>query len=155
MAMASLRSTLRLATDALIRAADRRPAVLLVESERGDRDRYAAALLAGGFIPIAVSTAREALAIAPRVDAIVTGVLLPGPMDGIALVAALKRDDRTKRIPVVALTRCGWDSERDRAFGAGCDLFLSKPCPPSLLARELRRLEADAAHPLRQSHGVA
>jgi CheY-like chemotaxis protein len=71
-----------------------------------------------------------------------TGLLLPGPIDGIALIARLKRDSQTTQIPIIVLTACAWNSERERAAAAGCDLFLSKPCPARTLLREIRRLLA-------------
>ncbi len=30
--------------------------------------------------------------------------------------------------PIIVLTACAWDAERERATNAGCDLFLAKPC---------------------------
>ena len=129
-------------------ADDDRPAILLVQPERRDRDRYAHALRKVGLLPVAVATASDALPLAAGVDLVVTGLLLPGPLDGVAFVARLRSDPTTRRLPVIALTRCAW--ERERALQAGCDLFLPKPCPPHALAREVLRLAADAARRLSQ-----
>lgn len=123
-----------------------RTSILLGQPERRDRDRYAESLRRLGFETIAVPTAHEALPVASRVDIVVTGLLLPGAMDGIALVAQLKSDERTRRIPVIALTRCAWNRERERAFDVGCDLFLAKPCPPRLLARTILSFRAAIAN---------
>ena len=119
---------------------DDRHIVLLVQPERDDRDMYVEFLHHVGLRPVCVSTATEALRVANLADVIVTGLLLPGPLDGPALVERLKRDEKTKQIPVIALTACAWDLERERALAAGCDLFLPKPCLPQELAREIRRL---------------
>jgi CheY-like chemotaxis protein len=94
------------------------------------------------FLAVPVSTARIGLTIAPNADVIVTGLLLPGDMDGIEFMARLKRDQRTKRIPLVVLTACAWKTDRERAEQAGCDAFLPKPCLPDNLLREVRRLLA-------------
>jgi CheY-like chemotaxis protein len=93
-----------------------------------------------GFTVLPVSTAHEALIAAPQVAVIVTGILLPGHMDGLELVRRLRNDERMKSLPVVVLTACAWDAERERAHAAGCDLFLTKPCPPHALVTEIRRL---------------
>jgi CheY-like chemotaxis protein len=114
--------------------------VLLAQPERDDRDIYAEFLRDHYFLPVPVPAAIDALAIAPRVDIVVTDILLHGHLDGVELVARLKTDDRTKTTPVIVLTPCAWQSERDRAHAAGCDLFLAKPCPPDLLVSEIRRL---------------
>jgi CheY-like chemotaxis protein len=124
------------------------PVVLLVQPERDDRAMYVEFLRHAGMRPVPVSTAAAALQVAAGVDVIVTGMLLPGAIDGVALVAHLKSNQQTKRIPVIALTTCAWDTERERALRAGCDVFLSKPCLPHLLAREIRRL---LGHRIRKS----
>jgi CheY-like chemotaxis protein len=134
---------------------DRRPLILLVQPERDDRDMYVEFLGHVGFTPTAVSTAVEALRIVWFVDLIVTGVLLPGHMNGVALVKRLKSDERTKRIPVIALTACAWHADRKLVLNAGCDAFLSKPCPPQVLAREIRRLLAHCTATAAQEPHVA
>jgi CheY-like chemotaxis protein len=105
---------------------------------------YAAALYHAGLTPIVVSTAASALSFALQADVIVTGLLLPGDMDGMALIARLKNDQHTKKIPIIALTSCAWHTERERAKSAGCDLFFAKPCLPETLLREVWRLLAES-----------
>jgi two-component system, cell cycle response regulator DivK len=114
--------------------------ILLVQGDADSREMYAEFFRYQGFLPVPVSTARDGLTVAPRADVIVTGLLLPDDMDGIEFIARLKRDDRTKRIPVIVLTACVWKSDRERAEKAGCNAFLSKPCLPCDLLREVRLL---------------
>ena len=103
---------------------------------------YVEALRNHGLTPLAVSNARDALAVAPKADVIVTGVLLPGSTDGIGLIAQLRRNEQTRHTPIIVLTVCWWQTERERCQDAGCDVFLPKPCPPDALLREVRRLLA-------------
>ena len=124
---------------------ERRTVVLLVQPKHDDRDMYVEFLRYAGLAPVPVSTAQEGLRLAPRADIVVTGLMLAGPIDGIAFAAQLKRDQRTKRIPVIALTSRAWEGDRERALGAGCDLFLAKPCLPHILTRAIRRLLPDGA----------
>jgi DNA-binding response OmpR family regulator len=121
-----------------------RETILVIQADQDNREMYAEYLQRQGFTPLLARTAREGLRLADsgNVDAIVTGVLLPGEMDGVELVQELKRDDRTARIPVVVLTTCSWSSERIRAEHAGCALFLGKPCLPERLVEGLRRVLA-------------
>jgi len=102
---------------------------------------YAEYLSQMGLMPLCVQEATDALRLASRADVVVTGILLPGALDGCALIAALKRDPATRQVPIVVLTVCAWTAEEERARGAGCDvfLFLSKPCLPRTLFREIRR----------------
>ena len=69
--------------------------VLLVQADADSREMYAEFLRYQGFLPVPVSTARDALTVAPHADVIVTGLLLPVDMDGIELIVRLKRDERT------------------------------------------------------------
>jgi CheY-like chemotaxis protein len=117
---------------------------LLVQPEHDDREMYAEFLDHEGLAAICVSSARQAMTVAPIADVIITGLRLPGEINGVDLIAWLKRDNRTKNIPIVVLTACAWHTERERAETAGCDVFLSKPCLPDELLRELRRLLATA-----------
>jgi two-component system, cell cycle response regulator DivK len=116
--------------------------ILLVQPERDDREMYAECFRHHGWLPVSASTAGEAWRVAPIADVIIAGILLPGQIDGIEFVTQLKADERTTRIPVIVLTACGWQSERERAEHAGCDEFLAKPCLPGDLVRAVRRVLA-------------
>ena len=119
--------------------------VLLVQPKRDDRDMYAEYLSHMGLTPMCVQEATDALRLASTADVVVTGILLPGALDGCALIAALKGNPATHHIPIVVLTVCAWTHEEARARCVGCDVFLSKPCLPQTLFREIRR--ALAARP--------
>jgi two-component system, cell cycle response regulator DivK len=100
---------------------------------------YAEYLSHMGLTALCVQDATDALRLAARADVIVTGILLPGALDGCGLIAALKSNPATQRIPTVVLTVCAWIHEEERARRAGCNVFLSKPCLPQTLFREIRR----------------
>jgi two-component system, cell cycle response regulator DivK len=127
--------------------------VLLLQGDADSREMYAEYFRCHRLLPVPVLTAREGLTVAPTADVIVTGLLLPGDMDGIEFITRLKRDERTKRIPVIVLTACAWKSDRERAKEAGCDLFLPKPCLPDDLLRDVRRLLASSRRDVRGVSG--
>jgi CheY-like chemotaxis protein len=128
--------------------------VLLVQAERDDREMYAEFFRHQGWLPISVSTARDAFTVAPIADFILAGILLPGHTDGIELIVQLRADERTKSIPVIVLTTCAWTTERDRAERVGCDMFLAKPCFPNDLERAVRRVLARRRTPRPQPANV-
>jgi two-component system, cell cycle response regulator DivK len=113
---------------------------------------YAEYLSHMGLTPLCVQEADAALRLAGRADVIVTGLLLPGPIDGYALIDRLRHRTGTRNIPIVVLTGCAWTTEEARARTAGCDVFLSKPCFPDMLLREIQRMLA-ARTPRRRSRG--
>ena len=119
----------------------RRPVVLLVQASRDDSlEMYAEFLRYHGLAVIPVADARDALMLAPQADIVVTGIILDDPMDGVELVSRLRHNDCTRSTPIIVLTACVWPKERARAEGAGCDVFLPKPCLPNDLLGEVRQL---------------
>jgi two-component system, cell cycle response regulator DivK len=128
--------------------------VLLVESTVDDRAMYAEYLRVCGFEPIECDTTDEALERASHADVVVTGIRVNGPFDGIELVSRLRADGATRDKPVIVLTACALEPDRQRAEAVGCDAFLPKPCLPETLATEIRRTAALSAAGRRRSHGL-
>ena len=121
----------------------RRPVVLLVQPSRDDGlEMYTEFLRYHGLAVIPVSDTRDALMLAPQADIVVTGMNLDDPMDGVELVSRLRHNDCTRSTPIIVLTACAWPKDRARAEGAGCDVFLPKPCLPNDLLGEVRQLLA-------------
>ena len=114
--------------------------ILLVEPPEDDRPMYAEFLRANGFDVTEVDSTDAGLSAAEAADLIVTGVRMPGSFDGIELVRRLRDDARTKSKPLIVLTACTFEPDQSRAFAAGCDVFLPKPCLPELLLKEAKRL---------------
>ena len=114
--------------------------ILLVEPPEDDRPMYAEFLRANGFSVTEVDSTDDGLSAAQAADLIVTGVRMPGSFDGIELVRRLRDDERTKSKPLIVLTACTFEPDQSRAFAAGCDVFLPKPCLPEILLKEARRL---------------
>jgi CheY-like chemotaxis protein len=75
-----------------------------------------------------------------RPDVVVTDLNIPG-IDGFELTRRLKRDARTRDVPVLAVTGyAAFASDPERARRAGCDAVLSKPCSPEDLEAAIRGL---------------
>jgi CheY-like chemotaxis protein len=123
------------------------PRILLVDDYEDARVMYGHFLRMSGYHPIEAATGEQALELAhtEQPDLILLDMSLPG-IDGWEVTAELKRDERTKHIPIVALTAHALQAERQRTEKAGCDGFLAKPCaPPDLLAEISRLLGRRAA----------
>jgi len=120
------------------------PLVLIVEDDPDTRHYYAEAFHRSGFSTAEAHNGHQALAKAltsPQPDIILTDIAVPG-LDGIELCRKLRADDRTRSIPVLAIT--GYDDRHypDRARIAGADHVLLKPCDWNVLVSEARRLLA-------------
>jgi two-component system cell cycle response regulator DivK len=133
----------------------RAPTVLLVGSAQDDRVMYAEYLRIAEFHTVEINDTADALALAETADVIVTGVRVPGPFDGIELLRRLRADGRTKDKPIIVLTACTFQPDQQRAYSAGCDGFLPKPCLPDTLVSEIRRAMVNRSLPrFRRSGGT-
>lgn len=117
-----------------------RPTILLVESHDDTRELYAEFLSHAQFTVIAEATTDAGLWHAASVDAIVTDISVHGSMNGCELVRRLRENESTARTPIIVLTAYAFQTYRQQAFDAGCDVFLTKPCAPDRLSRELHDL---------------
>jgi CheY-like chemotaxis protein len=122
------------------------PLVLLVDDYADAREMYAYYLARHGFRVEEASDGHEALekALTLNPAIILMDLSLPG-IDGWELARLLKQDSRTTSVPIIALTAHALNGEEQRARGAGCDAFVTKPCLPQVLADEMNRV-LQAAH---------
>jgi two-component system cell cycle response regulator DivK len=120
--------------------------VLLIGPFADDRDMYAEFLCMKGFEVIIADTGDDGLMRAPMADVIVTEIRIGGVFDGNELIRRLRKDRRTARKPIVALTSCAFAADREAARHAGCDVFLAKPCLPDTLLAELLLLLRSHRH---------
>jgi two-component system, cell cycle response regulator DivK len=120
------------------------PLVLIVDDVDHGREICAEYLEFRGFRIATAADGAEALdkAFALLPDVILMDLSLP-VIDGWEATRRLKKDERTKSIPVIALTAHALASAHDSAKEAGCDSVVTKPCLPKDLEAEVRRqLEA-------------
>jgi len=117
------------------------PLILVVDDYQDAREMYAEYLQFSGFRVAEARNGNEAVAQAfsLRPDLILMDLSLPG-MDGWEATRVLKADERTKHIPVVALTGHALAGASEGARKAGCDSFVTKPCLPDDLVVEVRRM---------------
>lgn len=117
------------------------PLVLVVEDYQDAREMYAEYLRFAGFRVAEARNGIEALEKASSLspDIILMDLALPR-MDGWEATRRLKADDRTRAIPVVALTGHALAGHAEGARQAGCDAFVTKPCLPDALVAEVRRV---------------
>ncbi|MBI1851262.1 MAG: response regulator [Planctomycetes bacterium] len=115
--------------------------VLIVEDFDETRQMYAQYLNHFGIAVAEAINGFEAVkkAFELQPDVILMDLALP-KMDGWEATRRLKAYERTKAIPVIAITGHVHDGAAEGAFAAGCDAFLEKPCPPNKLLATMKRL---------------
>jgi two-component system, cell cycle response regulator DivK len=117
------------------------PLVLVVEDYQDAREMYAAYLQFSGYDVAEATNGVEAIekALELMPDIILMDLALP-KMDGWEATRRLKLDERTKHIPIVALTGHALAGHAEGARQAGCDAFVTKPCLPDALVAEIQRM---------------
>ncbi len=123
--------------------------IFVVEDDGGVRELELYALRQAGFqaegfeTPAAFRTALEKT----LPDCVLLDVMLPGE-DGLSLLRALRRDAKTRRIPVILVTARDAEMDKVKGLDSGADDYLTKPFGVmELLARVralLRRTQEDA-----------
>ena len=116
------------------------PKILLVEDNEMNRDMLSRRLTKRGYeVAIAIDGEQGvAMARSEAPALILMDMSLPG-LDGWEATRQIKATPETRRIPVIALTAHAMSGDREKAIGAGCDDFDTKPVE---LTRLLEKIEA-------------
>ncbi|MGP1371529.1 MAG: response regulator [Almyronema sp.] len=113
--------------------------VLLIDDERDIREVAEVALsVVGGWQVSTAASGREGLekAIANPPDAILLDVMMPD-MDGLATLQALRREPKTRSLPVILLTAKAQSADQHRFESWDVSAVLVKPFKAMLLAGQI------------------
>ncbi len=111
--------------------------ILLVEDNEMNRDMLSRRLLRKGYEVVMAVDGQQAVAMAQseKPDLILMDMSLP-VIDGWEATRRVKADEASSRIPIIALTAHAMSGDRERALGAGCDDYDTKPIEmPRLLEK--------------------
>ena len=111
--------------------------ILLVEDNDMNRDMLSRRLQRRGFDVVIAVDGQEGVELARSAapELILLDMSLP-VIDGWEVAKALKSDASTAAIPIIALTAHAMADDRDKALGAGCDDYDTKPVElPRLLGK--------------------
>ena len=104
------------------------PKILLVEDNEMNRDMLSRRLIRKGYEVVMALDGEQAVEMAGShsPDLILMDMSLP-VIDGWEATRRIKAAAETKGIPVIALTAHAMSDDRDKALGAGCDDYDTKP----------------------------
>jgi CheY-like chemotaxis protein len=113
-----------------------KPLVLIVEDYDDSREMYAELLELHGFRVAQAVDGQDAIDMAFSLvpDVIVMDLSLPR-VDGREATRRIKADARTAAIPVILVS--GMPESTAPSVG---DVYVTKPCPPDRLVKEVRRV---------------
>lgn len=112
-------------------------AILVVEDEPAIQELLAVNLEHAGHSVLRARDAEQATKLVRDVlpDLILLDWMLPG-QSGEAFARALRRDERTRQVPIIMLTARGQEHDKVTGLDAGADDYVTKPFSPrELLAR--------------------
>lgn len=116
--------------------------LLLVDDEESIRRAVGRMLYENGYQVTACASGQSALEVALQgrpedptqvPDVIVSDVRMPGGMDGLELLRAIRENERLVSVPVVLLTAKGQTRDRIAGYEAACDAYITKPFDPEEL----------------------
>lgn len=113
--------------------------ILIVEDEPAIREMVAFALSRAGYeLSEAADVIEAQLAVASQVpDLILLDWMLPGT-SGIDYARRLRREDATKRVPIIMLTARSEESDKLKGLDVGADDYLTKPFSTRELVARIR-----------------
>ena len=117
------------------------PKILLVEDNEENRDALSRRLERRGFGVIMATDGQQGLDMArsEAPDVILLDMNLP-EIDGWEVARALKDAEATRRIPIIALTAHAMSGDREKAIGAGCDDYHTKPAELTKLLAQIQAI---------------
>ncbi len=122
------------------------PKVLLVDDDRLIHQLYQSHIERAGYELVSAFKCNDAVEIAARErpHAIVMDIMMPD-LDGLSAMREIKKDDRTKNIPVVVITsNPQYHLSQMESQWAGAAVFLTKPFGPQSLISALQRVISSA-----------
>jgi len=78
-------------------------------------------------------------------DLVLLDIALP-KMDGITVIKKIRKIDKIRNIPVIAVTASAMSGDRMTVISAGCDDYLSKPVEAGTLIACIERWLKNGSH---------
>ncbi|HTV83485.1 MAG TPA: response regulator [Acidobacteriaceae bacterium] len=123
----------------------RKRRILIADDRASSRELLRLVMGRAGYEVIEAEDGLEALerARADTPDLILLDLQMPR-LDGYGVLAELRREERFRTLPILALTASAMRGDREKILAAGFTDYLSKPAGPDLLRETVARLLGDA-----------
>ncbi len=126
-----------------------KPNILIIEDEEDIRALVKYNLQREGFAALEAESGEQGLILVERAapDLILLDLMLPGK-DGLEICRILKRNERTRNVPVVMMTARGEESDIITGLELGAEDYVVKPFSPKVLTARVKAvLRRNAAVP--------
>jgi CheY-like chemotaxis protein len=125
--------------------------ILIADDRASSRELLRTVLERSGYAVIEAEDGEAAVerALSGNPDLILLDLQMP-KLDGYGVLARLRREERYRTLPVLALTASAMSGDREKILGAGFTDYLSKPAGPELLREAVARLLEHGSGPRAQ-----
>ncbi|MBI4812569.1 response regulator [Candidatus Falkowbacteria bacterium] len=116
--------------------------ILIVEDDAIINAMYKARFEIDGFAVLTAANGAEGLEAArkEKVDLVVLDVILP-QLDGFAVLEELKKDPKTKEMPVIMLTSLGTDEDKEKGKTMGAiDYIIKDSLTPAQVSERIKEI---------------
>lgn len=122
------------------------PKILIVEDNEMNRDMLSRRLERRGYAVVMAVDGQQGVDMArsEQPDLILLDMSLP-VIDGWEAARQIKADEKTRSIPLIALTAHAMAGDKERALQAGCDEYDTKPVELPRLLGKIQALLGDKA----------
>lgn len=116
----------------------RKKVVLIVEDDPPNLNLVRDLLRVSGYKTLEATDGKQALKLArdKKPNLILMDIQIP-LIDGLETTRILKKDAKTKSIPIIALTAFAMRGDEERILAAGCDGYISKPIDIEVLLKKV------------------
>jgi len=129
--------------------------ILAVDDEKDILELLTVNLTREGFRVDTAASGEKALekADSERPDLILLDLMLPG-IDGLEVTRRLKRNDRTRRVPIFMLTAKGGEADVVTGLELGADDYMAKPFSPRILIARIKAVLRRCQRPVMDNNDV-
>lgn len=113
--------------------------ILIIDDDNRNIFALKAVLKAKGFDCLSAINAQDGFSILEKHDhvAVVLMDMMMPDMDGYQAIAAMKKSDKMKNIPVLAVTAQAMVGDKERCLSAGASGYVSKPINVDELLKQI------------------
>lgn len=121
--------------------ANNKKKILLIEDDQAISMMYKGKLESNGYLVLTAVNGADGLELAKKegLDLIMLDIILP-QLDGFSVLAELKKDSKTKGIPVIMLTNLGTDEDRAKGEKMGAvDYIVKANMTPAQISEKIKK----------------
>ncbi|MBI4679674.1 MAG: response regulator [Nitrospirae bacterium] len=121
--------------------------ILIVEDNEKNLKLFSVIIKSLGYEILTAMNGEEGVSMAKEniPDLILMDIQMP-VMDGITALNSLKSDDKTKTIPVIALTSYAMAGDKEKFFGLGFSDYISKPIDVNKFSDVIKSILGDRTY---------